>query len=173
MLKFLQAGGIGTGFVSEISNRTVGLYLTTLNGAERSFTFWRNASAARLLAKDGQALYSALGQANVIYFSGVTLAILSPAHRKIFLAVLQELKMRNVIIAFDTNIRRRLWPSTSVTKKALIDGYKVSTIALPTFDDESALFKDATPADCIKRIEGYGVQEIAVKDGSKPSCITQ
>src|SRR5688572_22095530 len=56
MLAFLKANGVGTRFISEISDRTVGLYLITLTGAERNFTYWRSASAARLLAESEEAL---------------------------------------------------------------------------------------------------------------------
>lgn len=170
MLNFLKGGGIGTRFVSEVQDRTVGLYLITLTGTERNFTYWRNASAARLLAEDEKVLYSALNQADVIYFSGITLAILSPSHRKIFFSVLRNLKMRGVTIAFDTNTRRRLWPSDAAMKKAMIDGYTVSTLALPTFDDDSAVFGDRTPAETVRRIASYGVPEIVVKDGAN-ACL--
>lgn len=170
MLTFLRSNGIGTRFVGEISDRTVGLYLITLTGAERNFTYWRNASAARLLAEDEKALRYAFKQADVIYFSGITLAILSPKHRKIFLSVLREMKKRNVMIAFDTNTRRRLWPSDAAMKKAMVEAYKVATLAMPTFDDDKAVFGDDTPAETIKRIAGYGVREIVVKDGEK-SCL--
>ncbi len=172
MLAFLTANGIGTRFIREISDRTVGLYLITLTGAERDFTYWRNASAARLLADNEEVLRAALAQADVIYFSGVTLAILSPRHRKILLSILRALKLRGTTIAFDTNIRRKLWPSEPAMKKAMIEGYKVVTIALPTFDDDRVLFGDATPLDCAKRIAGYGVQEIVVKNGSNPCVVS-
>ena len=171
MLAFLNSSGIGTRFISEIRDRTVGLYLITLNGAERSFTYWRSTSAARLLAEDEKALRAALGKADVIYFSGITLAILSPQHRKIFLSVLRDMKKRKAMIAFDTNTRRRLWPSDAAMKKAMIEAYKVATLALPTFDDDKAVFGDKTPAETIKRIAGYGVREIIVKDGEKPCFV--
>jgi 2-dehydro-3-deoxygluconokinase len=55
-------------------------------------------------------------------------------------------------------------------KSAMIAGYKACTLALPTFSDDQALFGDATPADCAKRIAGYGVKEIVVKDGGN-ACV--
>jgi 2-dehydro-3-deoxygluconokinase len=148
------------------------LYLITLTGAERNFTYWRSASAARLLAENKEALNADLSQADVIYFSGITLAILSPAHRQNLLAVLREMKSRGAIIAFDSNARRRLWPSDRAMKMAMIEGYKAATLALPTFSDDQALFGDATPADCAKRISGYGVREIVVKDGGNPCVVS-
>ena len=57
-------------------------------------------------------------------------------------------------------------------KSAMIEGYKASTLALPTFSDDQALFGDATPADCAKRIAGYGVKEIVVKDGGNPCVVS-
>jgi 2-dehydro-3-deoxygluconokinase len=172
MLAFLKANGVGTRFIQEVSDRTVGLYLITLTGAERSFTYWRSSSAARLLAEDRQALTVAFSNADAIYFSGITLAILSPAHRQNLLAVLQEMKARGATIAFDSNARRRLWPSDRAMKAAMIEGYKACTLALPTFSDDQDLFGDATPADCAKRIAGYGVQEIVVKDGGNPCVVS-
>ena len=100
MLAFLKANGVGTRFIKEVSDRTVGLYLITLTGAERNFTYWRSASAARLLAEDKEALAAAFSQADAIYFSGITLAILSPAHRRNLLSVLQEMELPGVTIAF-------------------------------------------------------------------------
>lgn len=172
MLAFLKANGVGTRFIQEVSDRTVGLYLITLAGAERSFTYWRSSSAARLLAEHREVLAASLSHADAIYFSGITLAILSPAHRRNFLALLQEMKGRGATIAFDSNARRRLWPSDRAMKAAMIEGYKVCTLALPTFSDDQALFGDATPSDCAKRIAGYGVHEIVVKDGSNPCVLS-
>jgi 2-dehydro-3-deoxygluconokinase len=172
MLAFLKANGVETRFVKEVSDRTVGLYLITLTGAERSFTYWRSASAARLLAEDKEALAASLSQADAIYFSGITLAILSAAHRRNLLSVLQEMKSRGTTIAFDSNARRRLWPSDGAMKTAMIEGYKASTLALPTFSDDQALFGDATPTDCAKRIAGYGVKEIVVKEGGNPCVVS-
>ena len=172
MLAFLKANGVGTRFIQEVSDRTVGLYLITLTGAERSFTYWRSSSAARLLAADKDVLNAALSHADAIYFSGITLAILSPAHRRNLLSVLREMKARGATIAFDSNARRRLWPSDGAMRSAMIAGYKVSTLALPTFSDDQALFGDATPADCAKRIAGYGVKEIVVKDGGHPCVVS-
>ena len=41
LLAFLSGNGIDTGSVARLGDRTVGLYLITLTGAERSFTYWR------------------------------------------------------------------------------------------------------------------------------------
>ncbi|WP_371807924.1 PfkB family carbohydrate kinase [Ruegeria sp. HKCCA0235A] len=78
MLGAMRESGVNTQQVRIVPNRSVGLYLITLNNGERSFTYWRGQSAARLLTQDKQALAHAMTQSDLIYFSGVTLAILNP-----------------------------------------------------------------------------------------------
>ncbi len=170
LLQFLNGRNIGTRFVRHVPDRNLGLYLISLTGAERNFTYWRNASAARQLAADEGLLRSSLSQASVIYFSGITLAILEPQDRQLFLGILQEMKAKGATIAFDSNARRRLWPSDAAMREAMVSGYAVATLALPTFDDDRVMFGDADPMDCARRIAAYGVDEVVVKDGDK-SCI--
>lgn len=166
LIDFLNEHKIGTNHIKKIMDRNLGLYLISLAGAERSFTYWRNSSAAKLVLENKTNFLSAVSNAYVIYFSGVTLAILSPEHRKFLLDHMQQLKAAGAIIAFDSNTRPKLWTSEQDMKEAMILGYQAATIALPTFIDEQALFGDATPAECAKRIASYGVREIIVKDGA-------
>ena len=57
----------------------MGLYLIELEGAERSFHYWRSTSAARHLADDPGGLGAGLAGAGMVHLSGITLAILPPA----------------------------------------------------------------------------------------------
>ena len=50
MLAFFDAQRINTDSVRRLNDRTVGLYMISLNAGERSFSYWRSQSAARLLA---------------------------------------------------------------------------------------------------------------------------
>ena len=59
-----------------------GLYAITLTGAERSFTYWRTDAAARRLADDPAALAKSLENRALVYFSGITLAILEPSRAR-------------------------------------------------------------------------------------------
>ena len=171
MHNFLDENRIGTEYIKRISERTIGLYLITLDGAERSFTYWRSQSAARLLAEDPTLLRAALAKADTIYFSGITLAILSSEHRSNLLAVLKERQLDGATIVFDSNSRRKLWASDAAMMEAMTEAYKITTIALPTFEDERAVFGDRTPDDSMKRIADYGVSESVVKDGPNPCLV--
>ena len=169
LLCFLNSNLIGTNFIGTIEDRNIGLYLISLNGAERSFTYWRNNSAAKRLMENQTQLSAALSFADIIYFSAITLAILSPEHREVLFDQLSKLKKAGATIAFDSNARLKLWPSMQHMKDATMQGYKVATIALPTFSDEQFLFGDTSPANCAKRIADYGVNEVVIKDGANAS----
>ena len=49
---FSAQAGIDASAISRDPERTLGLYLISLQGAERSFSYWRDQSAARRLADD-------------------------------------------------------------------------------------------------------------------------
>ncbi|MBS7539121.1 sugar kinase [Ancylobacter lacus] len=171
MLGFIAGAGIDTGHVGRVPGRTVGLYMITLNGYERSFTYWRDSSAARLLAADAGALAAALADADCVYLSGITLAILAPEHRRTLLDVLGQVRARGAMVAFDANVRLRLWPDLDALRAGLEAGYRAATLALPTYPDERELFGDASPEAAARRIAGYGVPEVVVKDGADPCTL--
>ncbi|MCM5555935.1 sugar kinase [Pleomorphomonas sp. NRKKF1] len=168
MFGFLADAGIDTHSMTRFEDRTVGLYLITLTGAERSFTYWRRDSAARRLASDVGRLKAALDGVGVAYFSGITLAILEPEDRVRLLSVLSTFRERGGEVVFDPNIRPRLWSDRETMARVTTDGYRAATIALPTFPDEADVYGDASPSDTANRIAALGVREVVVKNGSDP-----
>ena len=78
MMNFIEQAGVRCDAVRRLADRTPGLYMIHLDGAERSFSYWRDTSAARLLAQDHDHIGRVIDAADVIYLSGITLAILPP-----------------------------------------------------------------------------------------------
>lgn len=114
MLAFIAEAGIGTE-KSAVSRGTPGLYLINLKDGERTFSYWRNAAAARQLAADADHLRKTVESADVVYFSGITLAILASAHDvDTFLAELRRARAAGKLVVFDPNIRPRLWADRDV-----------------------------------------------------------
>ena len=89
---------IGTDAIARIEGRSPGLYMIHLSDGERSFSYWRSVSAAKLLARDPDRLRRAIEAANVIVFSGITLAILSPEDVDTLLAELRRATGRSEIV---------------------------------------------------------------------------
>ncbi|PZQ82813.1 MAG: 2-dehydro-3-deoxygluconokinase [Ancylobacter novellus] len=171
LVSFIDGAGIDATRIGRVPGRTVGLYMITLDGHERSFTYWRDTSAAKLLAQDAAALAAALADVDCVYFSGITLAILAPEHRRTLLDVLADIRARGGMVAFDGNARLRLWPDIEAMRAGLEMGYRAATIALPTFPDEKDVFGDASPQACAARITACGVPEVVVKDGAEPCTL--
>ena len=166
LLDFLTASGLDVSAVSRDPERTLGLYLIQLDGAERHFSYWRYQSAARRLADDPARLDEALHDSALIHVSGVTLAVIEPRGRKNLHAALEKARARGATVSFDPNVRRRLWGDDATLREALTDMFRASDIALPSFDDEAGVWGDASPAASAARIAALGVKEIVVKNGA-------
>lgn len=163
----MAADGLDLAGLSRDPEREMGLYLIELDGAERSFHYWRQHSAARRLADDPAALASALLAAGLIHVSGITLAILSPEARGTLFATLDAARRDGARVSFDPNIRPRLWNSSAETRDTVAQMLGRTDIALPSFDDEHSLWDDATPEMTVARLVDLGVTEVAVKDGPR------
>jgi 2-dehydro-3-deoxygluconokinase len=168
---FFRDHGIGVARSPVIAGARPGLYAITLTGAERSFTYWRADAAARRLADDPAALRASLDGRRLVYFSGITLAILEPKAGDTLLDTLKAVRGGGTTVAFDPNYRPRLWPSPEAARDAISAALTVADIALPTFPDERALFGDATPYATAERLAKAGVAEIVVKDGEAPALV--
>lgn len=168
MLSFFRASGIGDQYVQTIPNKTVGLYQIRLRNGERSFTYWRGQSAARQLADDKGILLEAVMSADLIYLSGITLAILTSAARDQLISVLRSARKAGKIIAFDPNLRPSLWASEREMISSIVMVAAISDIVLPSFADEAAWFKDGTLGETLQRYASLGVDHVILKDGEKP-----
>lgn len=165
MRDFIAGAGVGVGSVRAEPGRTVGLYMISLRDGERSFAYWRSASAARRLAADAGWLGDQLRGAGLVLFSGITMAIVPPEDRPTLLAALAAARAGGALVAFDPNIRMRLWPDAEAARAGLTAAAGSADILLPSFDDEAALFGDADPAATLARYRGLGARAVVVKNG--------
>ena len=168
MLGAMRAAGVGTGHVRRIPGRVPGLYMIHTERGERSFTYWRETSAARCLADDPAALAAALEGAGWVYVSGITMAILSPEARARLLAALGAARASGACIAFDPNLRPRLWEDAGTLRRVVTETAGLAALVLPSFDDEAAAFGDADPGATAARYAAAGAEVVVVKTGGGP-----
>ena len=168
MKSFFEENGLDTRHIATDATRRPGLYLIDIKHGERSFTYWRDQSAAKLLADDEARLQQALDAADIIYFSGITLAILSPERRQAFLAKIASARKAGKTTVFDPNIRPRLWETTEALKHYTMMAAASAEISLPSFDDEATLFGDIDLAACAERYRAAGCGLVVVKNGGGP-----
>lgn len=166
LVTFIASGGIDTHWISRDPERTLGLYVISLSGAERHFSFWRETSAARRLADDPGALREAMQDRGHVHISGITLAVVGTAGRRHLLEALGQAREAGTVVSFDPNLRRGLWPDLAELRNVTQAVLEAVDIVLPTFDDEAQLWCDRDPEATLDRLERAGVDEIVVKNGA-------
>lgn len=145
-----SAEGIEDDLAFAVSDRKPGLYLIELDAAgERRFHYWRGESAARRwLSELRKAGIGKLLGADLVYLSGISLAILPAEERLDALALLDELRGKVGRIAFDPNYRPALWRSREEAAGMAREAVSRSDIFLPSGEDIETLFAGEPAPGC-------------------------
>lgn len=173
MIKRWDQEGINTELVLTDNDRQPGLYLIQLDEqGERTFLYWRNQSAARYLLRHPlfDQVEQQILQMDMIYLSGISLAILPPVDREILVEMLQAASQKGVEIAFDSNYRPALWDSAQQARQCYNEVLSVTDLALVTNDDERLLWGDNSDEQTLARLHSSGVKRAVLKRG-KEACI--
>ena len=165
---FLSENGINTDRILIHPDRIIGLYAIQLEEGERRFTYWRDNSAARCLAEDPDRLDQLIHGADLLYFSGISLAILPQAGRQTLLNAAAKIRQQGGRIAFDPNYRPALWETPETARKTIEAAARLADYLLPSFEDEAACFGDADPAATLDRYQAWGAASIIVKNAGGP-----
>nr|BFD42737.1 sugar kinase [Pseudomonas sp. FFPRI_1] len=167
------AEGIGLELVQRLPGRLPGLYcIQTDARGERRFLYWRNEAAVRdcFTSVAAGPILEALKGYDVLYFSGITLAVLGESGRSKLLAMVSEARQRQALIVFDNNYRPRLWASVEQARAAYREVLPQVDLALLTLEDEQALF---AYSDVEAVFEAYrGTPEVVLKRGAE-SCLVR
>ncbi|MFF3667040.1 sugar kinase [Microtetraspora malaysiensis] len=170
----VRAEGIHTEHLWRHPDRTIGLYLVhTDDDGERSFTYYRDSSAARecFSAHYPAEVDEGIAAADLVYLSGITLSILRPEARSRLLAALRRTRANGGRIAFDSNYRPRGWACRDDARTAVAEVLPLVTIALPSMDDEIQLWGDHSVEECGRRYLDAGADEVIVKQGASEVTI--
>ena len=162
------AEGIDTDLVLTDPARQPGLYFVETDArGERSFTYWRQHSAARgMLALPGSdRLLAAASACDVLIYSLITLAILPPEGRVALIEAAGRVRAKGGLVAFDGNYRPRLWPDAGSAGAARDAALANCDIGLPTIEDETLLGL-ATPDAVARAWQAQGTAETVVKLGA-------
>ena len=142
IFSFIRDQDLGATCIEFSEDRNPGLYaITTASDGERSFTYWRSHSAAKQLFQSSNGPnFGSLDKFDVLYLSGITLAILPDEIRS---ALLGYLKKSEHILAFDSNYRPTLWASPSEARNVMQKFWERTDIALPSMDDEMLIWSQS------------------------------
>lgn len=168
MLKFMSDNQVDTRYITTVAGSTIGLYLISLVDGERTFSYWRNKSAATFLGQNVDDVGNAMKKQDMIYFSGITLAILDQNSRENLFSCLKSARRAGKKIAFDPNLRPKLWNDKKEMCDVIMAGANLSDIILPSFEDEATWFSDADPMSTLARYQNVGAETVVVKNAGDP-----
>lgn len=135
-----RSEGINDRLVFRIPGQRPALYLIETNArGDRKFHYWRSETPAKewlrlLLAAGGAEL---LNKADLVYVSGISMAILTHADRVAAIELFGTLKTR---LAFDPNIRPALWETMDEARHMFEAMAKISSILLPSRQDYQLMY---------------------------------
>jgi 2-dehydro-3-deoxygluconokinase len=173
MVACWQAEGVGTGHVLRLAGRVPGLYMIETDpSGERRFLYWRDQAPARELftRPETESLVTALEGFDLVYLSGISLAIWGEGGRARLLGLLDRVRKGGGRVAFDSNWRPRLWPDKETARRAYGEVLARTDIAFPGQGDERDLFGDGGPRAILDRLQAAGVAEVVVKL-DEPGCL--
>jgi 2-dehydro-3-deoxygluconokinase len=168
MRKAWVSEGIDDTLAFTVEGGLPGLYLIETDSCgERRFQYWRSNSAARrwlsLLQAHGE---SVLWGADIIYFSGIALAILNSNERSRAIELLRRVRTHVGKIVFDPNVRLTLWETEQIAAETIEAALSICDIALPSSEDIARLFRLEEPAQQANLLLAMGVRELAITLGS-------
>ncbi len=158
-------------YVCSLDNSVAGMYLIELDQqGERSFKYWRKNSPASQWLNDSakrEEVFTQILEFDYFYLSGISIAILPHEVKQALLDFIDRFRAKGGKFVFDGNYRPNLWSSREVAAEMYGRLYSRCDVALPTFEDEQAIFLDQDKDVTIDRLSAYGIACIALKLGEK------
>lgn len=162
--------GIDDSLAPAATGHQPGLYMIDIDaGGERRFSYWRGQSAARLWLSAAERCADRLAGADLLFLTGVSLAILPPPDRARALTLLDR---PEGLLAFDPNVRPSLWENEAVMRSTIEAAMARADIVLPSGDDAERLWGPAEPSEHVRHCLALGAGEVALTLGAHGCLLT-
>jgi len=163
---------VNTDLVSRDEDRQVGFYMINNDDrGERTFSYWRSDSAAKNLFSDPLLLSKKLKQLNTVdavYFSGITLALMTPDSLTLFCDWLKIFRGANKKVILDNNYRPALWSTPQAFVAACERVLALTDMFLPSLDDVMSSIGIFDREAALEWVASMGVAENVISDGVNP-----
>lgn len=178
MLDFWKQNGVHSSLTQQIPGKLPGLYAIEVDqDGERSFLYWRNEAAVKSCFETGagKKQLDTLSEYDMVYLSGISLAVLNPQSRENLLQALEKHAANGLKIAFDFNYRPHLWgnnPENSashyqriakIARWIFLSPEEMIAAGLPVSDPYKKEFLDI--------IAPLKSKKIIIKNGDKPTVV--
>jgi 2-dehydro-3-deoxygluconokinase len=161
--------GVDTSCVRQRGDGHTGVYFVSHGPRGHQFSYLRAGSAASLMRPDELPTDAFRGGVKILHVSGISQAISSNAADSVFAAI-EAASKAGVKVSYDTNLRTRLWP-VSRARAIIHAGVAMSDIALPGYDDATALTGLSEPDAIVDYYLKLGPRIIALTLGEKGTLV--
>ncbi|CAN5200859.1 sugar kinase [soil metagenome] len=171
MIEGWTGEGVGTSRVLRVKGKLPGLYaIRNSEAGERSFYYWRDNAAARMLfdLPETDHLLAALADYDMIYLSGITLSLYGADGRARLIDALKSARKGKTRVAFDTNFRPQGWPVLDTARQVYRDMLGIADVVLASVDDLTPLFGARMHGELIDRI---AAREVVLKLATPASVV--
>ncbi len=174
MKQFWEKEGVGSSRVLQLEGELPGLYYIQLDeNGERHFSYWRGQAAARKCFESAGSpeILARLADYDVVYLSGISLAILTEKSRANLMSALVSLRALGRKIYFDYNYRPHLWPAVDAARQAIRALLPLCHTVFVGLDELVALHGVSTTAEGHQFLSAGGVVESIIRSGADACSI--
>jgi 2-dehydro-3-deoxygluconokinase len=168
----MQQHGLTISAVLTLKAQQPGLYcISNSADGERSFSYWRQQSAARQAFQSGllfEQLLQAISHCTDIYWSGITLSLMSDGVLSRWLLFLQQLRNRGGRVYFDTNFRAALWQDRTCKLTSYQAALLHCDYFLPSLEDCQSIWECDSLTQALELIQS----ELPVSGPAPVVCLT-
>jgi 2-dehydro-3-deoxygluconokinase len=171
LVALCRAEAVDVSHLRQVPGAEIGRYRVTLDAeGERAFAYERSHSPFRgALDRDG--LLPEPSEVDLLYFSGISMAVLHEPGRRALYEYAIEVRHLGGLIAYDPNHRPALWNAPSEARSWLARVTSVADFVLASTDDGRALTGLTTAAEIVVSLRQGGTAEVVVTDGPWPCSI--
>lgn len=165
VIKEVRGEGVDTSYVTRSVNHNTGVLFKELTplGDTNVYYYRKDSAAHHLNIKDIDLDY--IKSAKIVFLSGITLA-LSENNRRFAHELLSFCNKNGILVAFDPNIRLKLW-SIKEAKKEILDILQYVDIFTPGLEEAAMLFDINNPNEIIDFCLSKGIKTIVLKSGEE------
>ena len=166
-----RSEALDVSYLRQVPGTEIGRYRVTVDAeGERAFAYERSHSPFRG-ALDGDGLLPDPAEVDLLYFSGISIAVLHEPGRRALRDYAMEVRQRGGLIAYDPNHRPALWNAPSEARRWLARIASAADFVLASADDGRALTRGTTASEIAVDLRKEGTAEVVVTDGAQPCSI--
>jgi 2-dehydro-3-deoxygluconokinase len=167
LMALWAAEGVATDGVSVDADAPTGVYFVAHGAKGHEFSYLRQGSAASRMTPASLPL-AVLRSTRVLHLSAISQAISNSACDACFAAI-DIARAAGARIAYDTNLRLKLWPLPRA-RAVILETLRRVDWALPGLDDASLLFGELDRAQIVEACHAQGCAVVVLKLG-RDGCI--